>query len=416
MSNVFVVTDLVAKESLRIAHEKAQFIGTVDRQYDSSFTYDPGRGAHGQTLRVKSPNMYTRRQGSRVMAVQDQAEASQTITVATQDGVDMRFNSAELIQSVDSDGAFDELSRKYIQPAISSLVSGIEADFLAYATKATYNLAGTAGSALTDLAAVGSARAKLNQGLAPKDGSRFIQCDSVTMGGMVNGLKGLFQDSSQIKEQYREGMIGRTAMADWYENDRMWTLTNGSDVTCTMAAAAAVVDGGNVMTMASLSAAPATGAVFTVPGIYACHPETKASLGVLQQFVVTAGTTTIQTVSPTIYLTGPRQNLCSAAGAQLTTASFDGTGIVPVFVGNASTSYVQNLMYHKEAYQFVTADLPILDDAQKCVRVNKDGLSIRCWMGSDIRNDELLMRVDILYGMAALRPAWASRIIGAANA
>lgn len=416
MSNVFVVTDLVAKESLRIAHEKAQFIGTVDRQYDSSFTYDPGRGAHGQTLRVKSPNMYTRRQGSRVMAVQDQAEASQTITVATQDGVDMRFNSAELIQSVDSDGAFDELSRKYIQPAISSLVSGIEADFLAYATKATYNLAGTAGSALTDLAAVGSARAKLNQGLAPKDGSRFIQCDSVTMGGMVNGLKGLFQDSSQIKEQYREGMIGRTAMADWYENDRMWTLTNGSDVTCTMAAAAAVVDGGSVMTMASLAAAPATGAVFTVPGIYACHPETKASLGVLQQFVVTAGTTTIQTVSPTIYLTGPRQNLCSAAGAQLTTASFDGTGIVPVFVGNASTSYVQNLMYHKEAFQFVTADLPILDDAQKCVRVNKDGLSIRCWMGSDIRNDELLMRVDILYGMAALRPAWASRIIGAANA
>ena len=416
MSNVFVVTDLVAKESLRIAHEKAQFIGTVDRQYDSSFTYDPGRGAHGQTLRVKSPNMYTRRQGSRVMAVQDQAEASQTITVATQDGVDMRFNSAELIQSVDSDGAFDELSRKYIQPAISSLVSGIEADFLAYATKATYNCAGTAGSALADLAAVGAARAKLNQGLAPKDGSRFIQCDSVTMGGMVNGLKGLFQDSSQIKEQYREGMIGRTAMADWYENDRMWTLTNGSDVTCTMAAAAAVVDGGNVMTMASLSAAPATGAVFTIPGIYACHPETKASLGVLQQFVVTAGTTAIQTVSPTIYLTGPRQNLCSAAGAQLTTASFDGTGIVPVFVGAASTSYVQNLMYHKEAFQFVTADLPILDDAQKCVRVNKDGLSLRCWMGSDIRNDELLLRVDILYGMAALRPAWASRIIGAANA
>ena len=416
MSNVFVVTDLVAKESLRIAHEKAQFIGTVDRQYDSSFTYDPGRGAHGQTLRVKSPNMYTRRQGSRVMAVQDQAEASQTITVATQDGVDMRFNSAELIQSVDSDGAFDELSRKYIQPAISSLVSGIEADFLSYATKATYNLAGTAGSALTDLAAVGSARAKLNQGLAPKDGSRFIQCDSVTMGGMVNGLKGLFQDSTQIKEQYREGMIGRTAMADWYENDRMWTLTNGSDVTCTMAAAAAVTDGGNVMTMASLSAAPATGAVFTIPGIYACHPETKASLGVLQQFVVTAGTTTLQTVSPATILSGPRQNLCSSTGAALTTASFNGTGIVPVFVGAASISYVQNLMYHKEAFQFVTADLPILDDAQKCVRVNKDGLSLRCWMGSDIRNDELLLRVDILYGMAALRSAWATRMIGSASA
>ena len=416
MSNVFVVTDMVAKESLRIAHEKAQFIGTVDRQYDESFTYNPGRGAHGQTLRVKSPNMYTRRQGSRVMAVQDQNEISQTITVATQDGVDMRFNSAELIQSVDSDGAFDELSRKYIQPAISSLVSGIEADFLAYCTKATYNVAGTAGTALTDLVVPGAARAKLNQNLAPKDGNRYIMADSVTMGGMVNGLKGLFQDSSQIKQQYREGMMGRTAMADWYENDRMWTLTNGSDVTVTMAAAAAVTDGGNTMTMASVASAPATGSVFTVPGVYQCHPATKASLGVLQQFVIVSGTTTIQTVSPRIYLTGARQNVCSAAGAALTTATFDGTGVVPVFVGAASTSYVQNLMYHKEAYQFITADLPILDDAQKCVRVNKDGLSLRCWMGSDIRNDELLLRIDILYGMSALRPEWASRMIGSANA
>ena len=416
MANIFAVTDLVAKESLRVAHEKLQMIGTVDRQYDDSFKN--GGGRHGSTLRVKNPNMYTRRQGSRVMSVQDQTEQAQTITVATQDGCDMRFNSAELIQSVDNPGAFNDLSANYIVPAISSLVSGIESDGIAYWTKATYNTAGTAGTPPTDLVAVGAARAKLNQNLAPKDGNRNIQYDSVNMGGIVNGLKGLFQDSSQIKEQYREGMVGRTAMADWYENDRMWTLTNGSDVTCTMAAAAAVTDGGLstsnglVMTMASLAAAPATGAVFTVPGVYQCHPETKSVLpgAPLQQFVIVAGTTAIQTISPQIFLTGPRQNVCSSAGAQLTTATFDGTGIVPVFVGAASTSYVQNLMYHKEAFQFITADLPLMDDAQKCVRVTKDGLSLRVWMASDIRNDELLCRVDILYGLAALRPAWASRI------
>jgi len=415
MSNVFVVTDLVAKESLRIAHEKAQFIGTVDRQYDDSFRYNPGAGAHGQTLRVKSPNMYTRRAGSRVMAVQDQPEVAQTITVATQDGVDMRFNSAELIQSVDSDGAFDELSRKYIQPAISSLVSAIEADFIAMCTKATYNVAGTAGTALTDLVAVGAARAKLNQNLAPKDGNRYIQCDSVTMGGMVNGLKGLFQDSAQIKEQYREGMIGRTAMADWYENDRMWSLTNGSDVTADTDASALVTDGGSTIDFHTLLAVAQqkVGQVFTIAGVYACHPETKQSLGALQQFVITAVGASTTTVSPSFNLTGPRQNVCSSTGAQLATTDFNAKTLT--FVGAASTSYVQNLMYHKEAYQFITADLPILDEAQKCVRVNKDGLSLRCWMGTDIRNDELLMRIDILYGMAALRPAWGCRIVGAAN-
>jgi hypothetical protein len=402
MSNSLVTIDMVTREALRIAHEKSQFISTTDRQYDDAYAKTGAK--IGTALRVRKPNQYTRTTGSRVMDVQDQGEINGTITLATQDHVDMRFNSAELALSI------DEISARYIEPAMSTLISGIESDYIAYATKATYNTAGTAGTPPTDLVAVGAARAKLNQALAPKDGKRYIQCDSVTMGGMVNGLKGLFQDSSQIKEQYREGMIGRTAMADWYENDRMWTLTNSADVTCTMAAAAAVVDGGSVMTMASLSVAPATGAVFTVPGVYQCHPETKASLGVLQQYVITAGTTTIQTVSPAIYLTGPRQNVCSAAGAQLTTATFDGTGIVPVFVGGASTSYVQNLMYHKEAFQFVTADLPIMDDAAKCVRRSQDGLSLRVWQASDIRNDELLMRIDILYGFAALRPEWACRI------
>jgi len=414
MANAFAVTDLVAKESLRIAHEKLQFIGTVDRQYDESFNTASGRSPHGSTLRVKSPNRYTRRQGSRVMAVQDQAEGSQTITVATQDGVDMRFNSQELIQSVSNDGAFNELSKNYIEPAISVMCSGIEADFIAYCTKATYNVAGTAGTALTDLIAVGGARAKLNQMLAPKDGNRYIQCDSVAMGGMVNGLKGLFQDSTQIREQYREGMIGRTAMADWYENDRMLTLTNGSDVTGTTDAAALVTDGGTIVDMHTTIAvtAQAVGSVFTIAGVYACHPETKQAYGSLQQFTVMAIGASTTTVSPAINLTGAKKNVCSATGATLLTTDFNTQTLT--FVGAASTSYVQQLMYHQDAYQFVTADLPLMDDAQKCVRVRKENLALRVWMGSDIRNDELLMRVDILYGMAALRPEWGCRVIGSA--
>ncbi len=407
MANSLVTIDMITREALRIAHEKCQFIGSVDRQYDDSFAKTGAK--IGQTLRVRKPNQYVRTQGSRVMDVQEQAEINGTITVATQDHVDMRFNSAELALSL------DEISKRYIEPAVAVLASGIESDFLAMATKATYNVAGTAGTAITTLATPGLARAKLNQGLAPKDNMRSIQMDSITMGGLVNGVAAYFNPGTALSEQYREGLIARTAMADYYENERVWSLTNSADVTCTMAAAAAVTDGGNVMTMASLSVAPATGAVFTVPGVYQCHPETKASLGVLQQFVITAGTTTIQTVSPTIYLTGPRQNVCSAAGAKLTTATFDGTGVVPVFVGAASTAYSQSLMYHKEAFQFVTADLPIMDDAAKCVRRVQDGLSMRVWQASDIRNDELLMRIDILYGMAALRPEWACRMIGAAS-
>lgn len=413
MSNSFKVVDMVTKEALRIAHEKLTFIGTVDRQYDDSFKQTGAK--HGSSLRIREPNRYTRRQGSRVMDVQDQAESTQTITVATQDGVDMKFNSAELIQSVNNGAQFDDLSKNYIAPAVAALMSGIEADFLTFATKATYNVAGTAGTGITSLVAPGAARAKLNQGLAPKD-MRSIQMDSVTMGGMVNGVAAYFNPSNAISEQYREGMIARTAMADFYENERIWTMTNGADVTGDTDAAALVTDGGSTIDMHTLIpvANVNVGQVFTVAGVYACHPETKAAYSSLQQFTITAIGATTLTISPATYLTGAKRNVCSSTGAVLLTTDFNAKAVT--FVGAASTSYAQSLMYNKEAFQFITADLPLMDDAQKCVRRVDDGLSVRVWMGSDIRNDELLMRLDILYGMAALRPEWACRMIGSASA
>lgn len=408
MSNSLVTIDMITREALRIAHEKSQFIATTDRQYDDSFGKTGAK--IGTALRVRKPNQYVLTTGSRVMDVQDQTESNSTITVATQDHVDMRFNSAELALTI------DEISARYIEPAVATLISGIEADYLAYATKATYNCVGTAGTAITTLVTPGAARAKLNQGLAPKDGNRFIQMDSVTMGGLVNGVAAYFNPSNAIASQYKEGLVARTSMADYYENERIWSMSNSSDVTGSTDAAALVTNGGSTIDMHTLLpvATQVVGQIFTVAGIYACHPETKAAYPNLQQFTVTAIGATTTTISPTIYMTGARKNVCTSTGADVTAASFNAQVIT--YVGAASTVYANPLMYHKEAFQFVTADLPLMDDAHKCVRRVQDGLSMRVWQASDIRNDELLMRIDILYGMAALRPEWACRMVGAASA
>ena len=407
MANSLVTIDMVTREALRVAHESCQFIATTDRQYDDSFAKTGAK--IGSSLRVRKPNQYLRTQGSRVMDVQEQDEQTGTVTVATQDHVDMRFNSAELALSL------DELSKRYIEPAVKTLVSGIEADYLAYATKKVYNVVGAAGTAITSLSTPGLARARLNQMLAPKDNNRAIQMDSVTMAGLVNGVAAYFNPSNAISSQYKEGLVARTSMADYYENERVWSLSNSADVSVTTAAAAAVTDGGTNITLASVANATTAGMVFTVAGVYACHPETKQSLGYLQPYVVITGGTTTQEVSPATILTGARQNVCSSTGAQLAVTAYNGTSVTTTFFGAASTTYAQPLMYHKEAFQFVTADLPLMDDAHKCVRRSQDGLSLRVWQASDIRNDELLMRIDMLYGMAALRPEWACRMIGAAS-
>lgn len=411
MANTNKVIDMVAREALRIAHEKATFISTIDRSYDDSFAKTGAK--IGSTLRVRDPNQYTRRQGSRVMDVQDQNESTQTITVATQDGVDMRFNSAELSLEVDNPSAVDAFSKRYIEPAMAVMISGIDGDCLVQATKDTYNQVGTAGTvvgASSDITALGNARAKMNQGLAPKDMNRALQIDSITMASIVNGNKALFMPDSQIKKAFTEGFYGRSAMADFYENERTWSVTNGADVTGTTDAAALVTDGGSTVDMHTTVAVAdqRVGQVFTIAGVYACHPETKQSYGVLQQFVITAIGASTTTVSPAIVLTGPKKNVVSSTSATLLPTDFNSQTVT--FYGSASTSYRSNLMYHKDAFTFVSADLPLMDDAAKCVRKSLDGLSVRVWMASDIRNDELLLRIDMLYGFKTIRPAWACRI------
>lgn len=326
MANSLVTIDMVTREALRIAHETSQFISTTDRQYDDSYAKTGAK--IGSALRVRKPNQYLRTTGSRVMDVQDQNEQTGTITVATQDHVDMRFNSAELALSI------DEISKRYIEPAVKTLISGIEADYLAASTKATWNLVGTAGTAITDLVVPGAARAKLNQGLAPKDGNRYVQMESVAMGGLVNGLKGLFQDSTQIKEQYREGMIGRTGMADWYENERVWTMPNSADVAGEINNGT-LTSGITTLTVDGFTAAPVAGMVFTVEGTYDVHPETKVAYAHLKQFTVVSATTTSITFQPPMHYAATALQNCSGAP----TNDDDIT-----FVGSLSTNYAQQLM------------------------------------------------------------------------
>ena len=406
MSSTYLTIDEVTRESLRVAHETSAFLGTIDRSYDDSFAKTGGK--IGSTLRIRQPNQYTVRTSGNAMVVQEQAETNTSVTVATLYGVDMEFYHDDLALKI------DDFSQRYIEPAVKVLVSNVESNCLATGTKATYNLTGTAGtrvgSSSGDISALFNARARLNQMLAPKD-SRTLQMDSVTMGAIVNGNKGLFVPGQDVGKAFKEGLYYRSAMADLYENERTYTHLTGSDVTGTTDAAAGVTDGGN--TLSADTASPVTytvGTVFTIAGVYACHPETKASLGYLQQFTNTAGTGSggDMTISPSTYLTGAKQNVCKSDGTQLATTDFNSQTLTAV--GSASTSYQQNLMYHKEAFTFVTADLPMVSSSESCVRRVQDGISLRVWKGADIVNGRMLMRIDLLWGFAAIRPEWACRI------
>jgi hypothetical protein len=408
MANTLLTIDMITREALRLAHEKATFIGTINRQFDDSFGQ---AGAKiGDTLRIRLPSEYTRRQGSRVMDVQDSVQVSTVLTVATQDGVDMRFNSRELALDL------DEFSQLHLQPALASLMSNIDADVLVGCTKATYPFAGIPGSTISSLQTPGAARTRLNQNLAPK-GDRRLQVDSAIMANIVTNVATYFNPSGAISEQYREGLVARTAMADYYENERIWTFQNVSSLTNSsqkLNDLSLTTLGINTLSVTSvLNPTIPVGMNFTISSVYDVHPETKASYGVRKQFtVVSTAAASTWTISPPIYISGPRQNVnlgvLTATSVALSSLSI--STATPVI-----SSYPLGLMYHKDAFTFATAELPLMADASKCVRKTYDGLSVRVWQASDIRNDELLTRIDILYGYAAIRPQWACRLYGANN-
>ena len=339
--------------------------------------------------------------------VQDGVEQSTSIVVATQNHVALRYNSQEYAQDLVN---FQKL---HLEPAMAQLVSYIDGQVLQAATQDTYNLVGTANTPISSLTYTGLARARLNQYLAPKD-NRNIMIDSVTMSEIIPNQAAYFAPQKDVSERYREGFIARTAMADFYENERVWNMANAADVSSWISTYT-IVEGDVDITVSSLTAAPVTGQVFTIAGVYACHPETKAAYTHLQQFVIEsvgagAGSNSSLTFQPAIRLTGARKNVARSNGDDLIVSSL--TSALVTFAGGPSSTYAQPLMYHRDAYTFATCPLPLMDDAIRCVVKTYDGISLRVWEASDIRNDEKLTRIDILWGSAALRPQWACRLIG----
>ncbi len=408
MANTYKFIDMVAREALSELHEQCELLQTVDRQYDDSF--GKGGAKIGDTLRVRNPNEFLVRTGN-AMSISPITEETQTITMSTLKGVDMEFSYVDSLLKTDSPKDVAAFNKRYIRPAISKLISIVEAEALAYYTKATAQVVGTAGSAINSLTAPNLARAKLNQKAAPKN-DRHVQIDSVTMAGLVAGVPSYFNPAAAISKQYTEGSVMRVGMADFHENERTWTMVNSGDVVGEINNGT-LTSGITTLTVDGLSVAPNAGMVFTIgadaAGTYVLdvHPETKVAYSHLKQFTVVSATTTSITFTPAIIwdTADPRQNVSGAP--------VDGADIT--FVGALSTNYVQPIMYHREAFQFVNAPLETMDDADKCVVETREGMSLRVWRGSDITNNRRVLRIDMLYGFAALRPQWACRMIGVAN-
>lgn len=394
MSNTNLTIDQITHEALDVLHQSLTFLGGVNRQYDSSFAKSGAK--IGDTLRIRLPNQYTVRTG-RPINVQDTTETKVDLTVATQMGVDTEYTSEELALDI------DDFRERILKPQMSVLAANVENTVLQAVTKQVYNMVDDDGAAF-DLDSVLQARAILTENLAPEEDRSFLVSPRGSR-ALVDVLKGTYNDQKLIAAQYRKGVMGHAAGFDFVESTHVQPHTTGTaaegDTSYNWTATSA---DGRTLTVDTGTATFKEGDIITVAGVYRVHPETKVSTGVLQQFVLTAdqsATSTSLEIEPPLLATGANQTVSNVPG---TNAAINKIG-----AGNGEllTDY---LAYHKDAFAFVTADLPLPGGAHEAYRANFEGLSLRFWRGADITNDSFPARWDILFGYKAIRPQLACRV------
>ena len=397
MPNTILTPTQVTREALAVLHQKLNFVGNINRSYDDSFAKDGAK--IGSTLKVRLPNQYTVRTGA-TLSAQDTAEQSVDLAVATQKGVDLNFTSTDLTLSL------QDFSARIIEPAMSVLAAAIEADALTMTTDVYQSVWN--GGASANFQKVLAGRKIMQDALAPMN-DRNALLNTQDNVDLVDALKGLFNDQTSLSKQYREGFMGRTAGFDFSENTLIPTFTRGAGNTAytTNTTTGTLATDGTAyssITVASGSGALVKGDVFTIANVFKVHPETKASTGILQQFVVTAayaGGAGSVSISPSIVLGGGRQN-CIIPSTSATAAIS--------FLGTASTAVGTSLLFQKDAFAFATADLVMPKGIDFAARDVLDGISMRIVRQYDINNDKFPTRLDVLYGYKTIRPQLAVRL------
>jgi len=402
MSNSILTIDMITRKALEILENNLVLTRNVNRQYDDSFAVEGAK--IGSTLRIRLPDRALVTDGA-ALQVQDDNEQFTTLAVSTQKHIGVNFTTAELTMQL------DDFADRVLKPRISQLAASIDAD-VANSFLTIGNTVGTPGTTPATSAVLLAAQQKLNENAAVMS-PRYATVNPAANAGLVEGLKGLFNPTDTISKQFKNGMMG-TGVLGYDEINMSQSIkqfTVGSRTATGGTTSSAVTTEGATtiaITGAGASTTVKAGDVFTVNACFSVNPQTRESTGSLFQFVVLADVTLNAsgagnlTVAP-IY---------SATQALATVNSLPATSQAVIFVGTASTAYPQNLIYHKDAITFATADLLLPQGVDMASRQVHNGISLRVVRQYDINNDRMPCRIDVLYGYSTIRPQMAVRMWG----
>lgn len=414
MANGNLTIDVIAKEALMILDNELGAAKAVYRGMESDFGDAMNGFQAGDTVSIRRPTDFTVRSGATASA-QDVVEGKVALTVDQQKGVDFAFTSKELTLNI------KDLSERVIKPAMVQLANQIDSDVLALANKVP-NWVGTPGQTINSFADFALAPQRLDEQAVMQDG-RTAFLSPADQWGLLGSQTSLYVNSI-ANPAYRSGDLGNIGGVSTKMSQNVQSLTTGTRTGSTLingSITTSTIDYAtvkNTMTqnigVDAFGGATQTvkaGEVLTIAGVFAVNPVTKATLPWLKQFVVTAdatasGSAATLTIYPAMIWSGAFKNVSIAA------SDLDNAAVT--FLGTASTGYVQNLVFNKNAFALAVVPMIKPPGAIDVARESYKGTSVRMIPFYNGSSDISTFRLDVLYGVKAIDPRLATRISGTA--
>lgn len=405
IANTFATPQWVMRKMARRLTNNCVFTGTVMRDYDDEYKQ---KGVKvGDTVTLRLPQRYEVTVGA-VMNPTPLTDQTVTLAITDQTNIGFEYDSWAATLYV------DDYMERYGNPAVDQLINNIDYTGLNRMYKATAKSVGTPGTVPTANATYALAKTKLVEAAVPRPYNAVLTADMHAQIAQTNSV--YFAPSAQIAAFFKTGQFASQALGieRWFEDENIPTHTVG-------ALGGTPVVNGAVSSGSSVVISGATGGVTNywregdVIQFASCqdvNPLSRASTNRNKDFVVTANTNSsgggavTVLVSPSIVASGAFQN-CDEGPAN---------GDAVTTFGHAS-SYAsratrQGLVYHKEAYACVMADLVLPRGLWIAERISnaKLGISIRMLKDHDIINDVSPARLDTAHGWGAIRQELASRV------
>lgn len=411
MSNAFNNPTIFAAEALRQLENSCISGNLVFRGYEGEWRKSHNGYKVGQSISITAPVYFRAKSGAAVDVV-DLVERSVTMTLSNRWHVAWELTSEEQTYNI------DEYSERFLKPAMEALANKIDISVMSL-YKYIPNQVGTPNQTPKDFITFALANSKLTEHSVPQD-NRNVIINPDAQAYMLDHLKGVF-NPSMVGPAIERAKLPPLATMNAYVSNNVQSHTPGTAAgLSTVLVNDTVAEGDvsiNLDTNGSWTLTLTEGDIFDIANCYGVNPVTGQSTGKLRQFVCRSHTDNGNdcTIS-SIPGVSPNQIYSASAAEQYlpyqNVLALPANNAAVSVAGTASTPYVANLAFHRDALALAMVDLAMPKTAVWGKSMNHKGFSIRCYRYLDGGNDKEVIRFDALWAVQAINPFMGCRICG----